>query len=124
MIVGTVNASREAVIQLQVGNGGHAPPLAVDALIDTGYNGDLTLPGNVIAGLGLAAAGARQGMLADGTVSTLEVFLATVSWHGKPKDVLALKVEGAPLVGMRLLHDCRLTVEVRDGGNVRIEQLP
>jgi hypothetical protein len=43
MIPGRVTASREALIRVKVeGNGGRA--LEIEAVIDTGYDGELTLP--------------------------------------------------------------------------------
>jgi len=35
-----------------------------------------------------------------------------------------LAAEGTPLVGMALLHDSRITLEIEDGSLVTIELLP
>ena len=51
MIVGRVNAYREAVISLSVeGSGGRRRE--IDAVVDTGFNGYLTLPATLIQELG------------------------------------------------------------------------
>ena len=52
MITGMVNAHREALIPLSVQNA-NGQARAIDAVIDTGYTGGLTLPSALIAALGL-----------------------------------------------------------------------
>lgn len=67
MIFGTVNASREAVVRLRV-RGPNGLVLAVPAVIDTGYDGVLTLPAGIIAALGLTGRFGGYITLADGSV--------------------------------------------------------
>jgi len=121
MIEGIVR-SREAIIDLEVSSPSQ-PPVQLEAIIDTGFNGYLTLPDHVVAGLQLPFAGHRRGTLANGSVTLLEVYLATVSWHGAPRDILILRSESSPLIGMTLLEENRLTMDVVDGGVVTIEAL-
>jgi clan AA aspartic protease len=122
MISGTIR-NREAIIALDVSAHG-APVRQVEAVIDTGYNGYLTLPAEIVKALGLQFAGHRRGTLADGSVTRLDVYLATVVWHGLPAEVLILRTTGAPLVGMSLLDGNRITMDVVDGGDVTIDRLP
>jgi clan AA aspartic protease len=121
MIAGSV-VNEEALIAVEVGGplGGSAQ---IEAVIDTGYNGFLTLPGTLVSLLQLSFRGHRQGTLADGSVVLLDVYQGTVVWHGQRKDVLISEAAGAPLVGMSLLRGNRLTAEIIDGGSVTIEQL-
>ncbi|MEO8498008.1 MAG: clan AA aspartic protease [Planctomycetota bacterium] len=121
MIRGTIR-NREAVIELEVSGPGQTAS-KVEAVIDTGYNGYLTLPYDLVAALQLAFAGYRRGTLADGSVTRLNVYLASVMWHGQQKDVLISQTTGAPLIGMSLLEGSRLTMDVTDGGAVTIEAL-
>lgn len=123
MIHGKITANREAVIELEVA-GPTWQPRRIQAVIDTGYNGVLTLPGQTINTLQLPFVGYRQGTLADGRVVFLEVFLATVDWHGRKQEVVVSRAEGAPLLGMSLLHGSRMTMDVIDGGPVKVEELP
>jgi hypothetical protein len=53
----------------------------------------------------------------------MDVFEATVLWDARERDVAVLVAEGAALVGMALLSGYRVTLEVEDGGSVRIEAL-
>ncbi len=120
MIEGTVNAALEAVLPLTVqGAGGHAP--GVEAVIDTGFSGFLTLPPALVAALGLAFAGVGWAVLADGTEARFDVYDATLLWDGWPRRVYAYAAETTPLVGMRLLEGHDLHVEVQDGGRVAVE---
>jgi clan AA aspartic protease len=122
MIVGSIR-NREAIIELGVSDSGQ-PPHPVKVIIDTGFNGYLTLPSQMVSALRLSFVGHRRGTLADGTITRLDVFLAVVDWHGRPKEVLILQAEGKPLTGMSLLEGSRLILDIVDGGDVMIDELP
>ena len=115
MIRGTIR-NRESIIELEVYGPGQ-PAQQIQAVIDTGYNGYLTLPGRLVTALQLPFAGHRRGTLADGSVTRLDVYLASVVWHGRQIDVLISQTAGAPLIGMSLLERSRLTY--RCGGRRR-----
>ncbi|MDA1049881.1 MAG: clan AA aspartic protease [Planctomycetota bacterium] len=121
MIRGTIR-NREAIIELEVSGSGQSVQ-QIEAVIDTGYNGYLTLPDDLVAALRLPFAGHRRGRLADGNVIRLDVYLASVVWHVQQKDVLISQAAGTPLIGMSLLNGNRLTMDVIDGGDVSIEEL-
>lgn len=122
MIHGKVH-SREVVIELEVFSPGQSPR-QIEAVIDTGYNGYLTLPSDLVSALRLAFAGHRRGRLADGSVTRLDVYLGRVLWHGRDKEVLISEAPDTPLIGMALLEGSRLTIDATDGGDVTIEELP
>ena len=92
-------------------------------MIDTGYNGYLTLPSRWVTALQLRFAGHRRATLADGSVTVLDVYLASVIWHGRQRDVLVAEAEGSPLVGMSILQGNRMTIDVLEGGEVTIRDL-
>src|SRR5262245_49239554 len=114
MITGTV-IQNEATIEIEVT--GASVTQQISAVIDTGYNGYLTLPGNLVSALQLAFAGHRRATLADGSVVVLDVYLASVIWYGQQKDVLVSQAAGTPLIGMAMLRGSRLSIEVTDGGD-------
>lgn len=122
MISGRIR-NREAIIDLEVSASGQQPQ-QIEAVIDTGYNGCLTLPSNLVSALQLPFAGHRRGTLADGSVTRLDVYLASVVWHGQQRDVLISQAAGTPLIGMSLLAGSRMSIDVVDGGDVTIEELP
>jgi len=122
MIAGTVNGAREARIPLTL-----RAPLGttqeIDALIDTGFNGFLTLPPCLIAALGLKRLARGRAILADGRDQLFDIHAVTVLWDGQPLTVEADSADTDPLVGMGLLQGYRLSLEIVDGGSVEIERL-
>ena len=70
MIVGRVNRNREAVVAISLRDANQQDHV-FDAVIDTGFNGSLTLPTGAVAALGLEWRGREQGTLADKVSDTL-----------------------------------------------------
>ena len=120
MIEGTVNVDYEAVIALPV-RGPAGIEREIEAIVDTGYNGFLTVPSAIVKELGLPFQSRRMARLANGTDLTFDVFDISVVWNGQPRSVDAYVAEATPLVGMALLDSHSLFVEVVRGGRVTIE---
>lgn len=123
MIDGTVTNGREAVIPLEI-RGTRDSVAKAQASVDTGYNGFLTLPRSVIEDLALPFAGIGQAALGDGRDVEMDVYVAFVLWGDEERGALVLESEGGALLGMALLDGCRLTIDVKPGGVVRVEGLP
>jgi len=122
MITGMVNANREAAIRLLVrGPQGHQQE--IEAIIDTGFTGFLTLPPLLVTALGLAWLCRQPGILADGRVEYFDVYVATVIWDGQPCTVEVEAADTEPLVGMSLLEHHALRIDILDGGSVSITAL-
>ena len=97
----------------------------IQTIIDTGFSGELTLPGGLIDRLGLPRVGDLSIILGDGYEVSVEMYLAIVLWHGEKRIVQVLRTDdGKPLIGMSLLHGNRLILEVITDGEVTIESLP
>ena len=122
MIEGVVNGLLEAVVILPV-RGPEGREREIEAVIDTGYSGNLTLPPEMVSELGLPFVIRSRSALADGTVIAFNVHVATVVWNGRPRYVDIDAVGVAPLVGMSLLDNHNLNVEVANGGRVVIQSL-
>lgn len=95
-----------------------------DALLDTGFNGFLTLPLPQIALLQLPYEGTMRVVLGDGQAVDFDIFMGTVLWDGHLREGIVLAADGSPLIGMALLSGSRITLDVADGGLVAIEPLP
>jgi len=122
MITGRVTADA-AVIAVQLcGTNGQIE--TVEAILDTGFNGFLTLPLEQITRLGFPYEGNLEAVLGDGRDTTMDMFLGTVLWEGHLREGTVLAAEGTPLVGMALLRGSQVTLEVQDGGRVTLEPLP
>lgn len=120
MIEGIVNAYLEAVVTLPLlGSAGQTRE--VDAVVDTGFNGYLILPPLLVADLGLPVVGDGEAVLADGSEAVFDVYGVTMLWDGQPRFVETGAVGVDPLVGMAMLEDHDLSIQVRDGGRVYIQ---
>jgi clan AA aspartic protease len=121
MITGVVNEFREATVRLIVldrdGN-----ERTVETILDTGFNGSLTLPLDLVAALRLRRRSRSIAVLADGRRERFDVYAATVIWDGAARNVLIQAIDAAPLLGMGLLEGHDLHVEVVIGGAVTIER--
>jgi clan AA aspartic protease len=123
MIHGSVNARREATIRLLV-RGPHGQEQDVDAVIDTGFTGQLTLPTALVVGLGLVGRGHGRAILADGSSVLYDVHEASLLWDGQPRRVMAEPAAAEALVGMEPLDGYELRIQAIAGGSVTIEALP
>ena len=122
MIRGRVNARREARVLLEV-RGGARQVHSIEAVIDTGFGGHLTLPPEVISLLDLESRGRTDVTLAGGARELWNTWRGQVLWHDRPRTIRILESRGPPLLGTQLLEDSELTIQVRAGGEVVIEEL-
>ena len=108
MIAGTVNVYREAIIKLVVsGPRGHEE---ISTVVDTGFNGFLTLPPSLITTLCLPFRRRGRAILADGNESLFDIYEATVLWDGQLRRVAVDVVDTDSLIGMALLYGYELTI--------------
>lgn len=122
MITGIVNANHEATIRLIV-HGAQGQEQEIEAIIDTGFTGFLSLPSVLIARLGLTWRGHAQAVLADGSLHLFEVYAATIVWDGQVRTVETDAADTDPLVGMGLIYGHELRIQAVDGGMVAIAAL-
>lgn len=122
MMQGVVNLNCEATIPVVVSNENRQTQL-IDAVIDTGYTGFLSLPREIIVLLNLPWTGVDRGTLGDGSEATFEVYVAKVIWDGEYRNVPVNEAETDPLIGMSLLYGYDLQIQAVEGGRVRIEAL-
>ncbi len=123
MILGSVNANREAIVQLAV-LGNNQQRQGIKAVNDTGYTGFLTLPSTIITALGLTWYMRQEGILGDGSVCMFDVYEASVIWDGQVRTIEVNESETDPLVGMGLLEGYELKIQGIAGGLVTITALP
>lgn len=122
MIVGIVRG-REPLVRLMI-RGFRGRQQEIEAVVDSGYTGWLTLPPAVIAALNLRWQSFGRGILADGSMSTFDVYQAKVLWDGRLRRVFVDEFDATPLVGMSLLQGYEFKMQVRARGRVTIKRLP
>jgi clan AA aspartic protease len=122
MITGIVNDRGESLIRLVVGDRGNQR-LVVDAVLDTGYTGFLTLPPSVITALGLTWLGSEEGTLGDGSLHDFDVYSAQIIWDGAFRTIKVNESETQALIGIGLLYGYEVCIETIAGGMVKIMNL-
>lgn len=95
----------------------------IEAVIDTGFTGFLTLPPDVINGLGLLWQTTTHGVLADGSACSFESYEGVVMWDRRARQIDVCEFDATPLVGMAMLEGFELNVQVRPRGKVTIKRL-
>ena len=120
MIEGVVNAAYEATVTIHL-QGPEGQTHDIEAVVDTGYNGFLTLPIALVAELGLPFAYVGQAVLANDTEVDFDIHYVTVIWDGQPRDIEVDATGSTALVGMWLLERHDLNIEVESGGRVVIQ---
>lgn len=123
MIIGIVDSSNAPLVPLVVKDAAGEDHSSM-AVVDTGFNGWITLPRETISTFGLTWHNETRGILADGESTFLPTFRGTVIWDGQPVAVFIDELESQPLIGMRMLHGFRFEMDTIDGGAVQIERLP
>lgn len=121
MIRGRINQRLEPVINVPILDD-HDIAHSFEFILDTGFNGHLTLPSDVIDRLGLKYSGQRAVAMADGFVHDVDVFTARVLWHEDQRPVFVIRLDSFPLLGMRSLLGCRLSMNVFAGGRVVVQE--
>ena len=121
MMQGRVNQSCEATLSIVIKNS--RTTQLVDAVIDTGFSGFLTLPSDIISTIGLSWQGRDIATLGDGTSCTFDVYIGLVIWDGQYREVYINQSETVPLIGMRLLRGYDLRIQIIESGTVTIKAL-
>ena len=121
MITGMVRAG-EARVRLKI-RGTRGREQEIDAIVDTGFTGSLTLSPALIAALGLRWQSLDRGTLADGSECLFDVYEAKVVWDRRTRRILINEADAEPLVGMALLDGYELNIQVRPRGKVTIQRL-
>lgn len=121
MIQGNVvglQARINVIIRLQ-----ECSDIEIGCVVDTGFEGFLTLPSAVITGIGLSYIARIDANLADNSNVATNVYLATILWNEVEREVAVLEMGHRPLVGTALLKDYHLSIDFYDGGTVLIDDI-
>src|SRR5262245_64476862 len=84
MITGVVTSFHQATIRLIV-RGPTGQAQEIEAVIDTGFDGALSLPPDEIAALGLPWRRRGRALLADGTTSLFDRGDGPLGWRATPR---------------------------------------
>jgi len=112
MITGAVNDHLEAIIRLTV-RGPTGKSRRIWAVIDTGFDGSLTLPASLIAELELPWHRRAVAELADGSETVFDVYRGTVVWNRRRVKIHVDEAATTPLIGMELMLGSEVNLKVR-----------
>jgi clan AA aspartic protease len=122
MITGIVNADFEPIIPLSI-CGSDGKVYTQDAIVDTGFNGWLSLPPDLIAELDLKWKRRGRAILGDGSECVFNVYEAVLVWDGNFLTIPIDEADSEPLVGMSLMEGYQLMVQVFEGGYVELSKV-
>lgn len=110
MIAGYFDDHEHPILEITVI--GEDSQVKVPALIDTGFDGYLSLPIPVAMSLGLKLIDSALIVLADGSTKTELLFRATVSIGGEKRQARTFLTSGeTALIGTQLLKDFTLSID-------------
>lgn len=121
MIVGAVS-DLQGRVNVTFRQSGH-PDLQLECVVDTGFEGALTLPASAVAALRLPYLTELTANLADNTSVRTDVHVATIVWAGVERDVAVLALGQRPLLGTALMDGYHLGIDFAEGGKITIEPL-
>ena len=122
MITEIVNVDFEPSIPLSVCSS-DGKIYTQDAIVDTGFNGWLSLPPSLIAQLNLRWKRRGRAILGDGSECIFNVYEAVVVWDGVLLTIPIDEADSEPLVGMSLMEGYQLTVQVFEDGRVELSKV-
>lgn len=96
-------------------------PLEIEFIVDTGFEGGLTLPEALVGQLEVSVQERRSIKLAGGIRQRCYSYEIVVEWADEARVVEVLTLEGNPLLGNDLWKEEALRAENTDGGEVFFE---
>ncbi len=122
MIIGTVDAGLNAIVNIALlGRNGRRQ--TVEAVIDTGFDGYLTLPYRVVALLEFPWVRSQSVILGDGNPQLCDVYDGEIARNNQLRSIEIEAANTQPLIGMALTRGYDLNIEVFEGGAVSLQPL-
>ncbi|MBW4619674.1 MAG: clan AA aspartic protease [Cyanosarcina radialis HA8281-LM2] len=100
------------------------PDFSLNFVIDTGFNGYLTLPPQAVNAMNLPPSADTPATLADGSQVLLSIHLATIIWDNVEKLVPILASGNKPLLGTAMMKGYHLEIDFEDKGLVSLAKIP
>ena len=109
---GHVDSAGRALVRLRLTSAATATTMEIEAWIDTGFTGELVLPQDRIAALGLPRSAVVRAALGDGSETMLEMYSCLIEWFGHVQPIEVIANTGtSPLLGVGLLQGHTLTID-------------
>jgi clan AA aspartic protease len=95
--------------------------LPVEFIVDTGFDGHLSLPSRLLAQLDAEPLFVTVRQLADGSFCESTVYRLVLELHETFWTTEVLALEHNPLFGTTLMQGCYISIDMTEGGEVSIE---
>jgi len=95
--------------------------LQVEFVLDTGFEGELTLPENLLREIDADFVATQTMLMADDSERRTRHFQIVLEWNEEARFTEVIALEGRPLLGNLLLEGCGVQIEMTDGGEVVVE---
>lgn len=95
----------------------------IEFVIDTGFEGFLTLPPDLVAKLSLPYIAKIQANLADNSRTATNAHAIKIMWKGAEREVIVLAMGRRPLLKTALLADSHLSIDFYEGGTVLVDEI-
>jgi clan AA aspartic protease len=122
MITGIINADFEPIISLSI-CGADGKIYTQDAIVDTGFNGWLSFPPDLIDRLNLRWKRRGRAILGGGSECIFNVYEAVLIWDGETISIPIDEADSEPLVGMSLMEGYQLMMQISEGGCVQLNKV-
>jgi clan AA aspartic protease len=99
------------------------PDLRIEFVVDTGFEGALTLPVAAVTALRLSHVTQLDAHLADRSRAKVLVHEATIIWDGQDIQVAVLAMGNRPLLGTALLDGFNINADFVDNGPLALQRL-
>jgi clan AA aspartic protease len=98
-------------------------PLDIEFIIDTGFDGELALPDDILAMLDVSMSETRFVQLAGGFRQRCDSYEVLLDWNDDERLVEVLTLDGNPLIGNGLWEGFFLQAENVGDGEVSLEAI-
>lgn len=96
-------------------------PVTVEFIVDTGFEGDLSVPSALLLRLDASFFKERRLQLADGSVIVRQAYFIDLDWGDAIRPTEVMVLENTPLLGAILMDESHSDSDMRTGGEVVIE---
>ena len=120
MIIGEFRDGPPYIELPLVGNSG---TVTIEVIVDTAFNGYLTLPPDILQQLGASPSIRVRNRLASGGEEYAVAAIVTVNWFDEILPTEAIVYRNNALLGTALLDGYHIDIEATEGGQVIVEPL-
>jgi clan AA aspartic protease len=114
---------RDSAPRLYLTITGETESADIEFVVDTGYTGYLALSETILRSLGAVEEGIQYLVMADGSYRRCSLYTISVAWNNEEREIQAVALDDDPLLGISLMREFQLHVEVVEGGLVALEEM-